>query len=105
MTSAPLRSIGLEALPELLAAVPELQAEVRRLREEVDRLTRRTVDPLEDLVTPQQLVAGGTVTMGQLRDYLKFRHTNGLGRHVSARGRRLRISRKGFATWLAARRG
>lgn len=103
--SAPLT---LADLPELLSAaatVPDLRRELAELRAEVESLRSRTVDPLEDLATPEQIVASGVVTMGQLRDRLKFRHRNGLSKYVSVRNRRLFISRKGFARWLRQQSG
>ena len=102
--------LSLDSLPELLALVPQLaerverqEREIESLRADLAGLREAKADPLDDVVTVKELVATGKVTMGKLRSQLFDRERNGLGRHVTRKGKELCISRSGYARWLLSR--
>lgn len=109
MTTAEPTRLSLDALPEIVALVPGLAERVERqerelasLRADLAGLREAKADPLDDIATVKELVASGKVTIGVLRSQLFHRESNGLGRHVSRRGKELCIRRSGYARWLLA---
>jgi siroheme synthase len=99
--SEPLRvSVTLDKLPELLA---DYEKRIQELRQRVKDLEARGRDELAEYATVEQLVTRyDWLAEGTLRDHLKYRDTNGLGKHVIGK-RPLLIHVGGYTRWLRER--
>ena len=89
--------LTLDQLPEVLSAHHEQLDELRRRVAELEAQGR---DELADQVTVADLLTRYRwMKEGTLREWLKHRSGNGLGRHV-INGRPLLIDLAGFTRWL-----